>query len=61
MYHRLENVADERRLDQDKFAAFCERNYDRFSICRDGVHGWYVDDLVKAYRESIKQSVVGNS
>jgi len=57
MYHRLEKIATNRRLDKVKFATFCGQNSDRFGIHSDGgVHTWYVDELVKAYRESLKEA-----
>lgn len=54
MYHRLENVAFNRRLDKDKFVAFCEQNADRFLVNGMMVSTWYVDELVAEYREFVE-------
>ena len=60
MWHPVKTVAETRRFDEEDFVRFAKDNADKFGIVSEygfpEVGTWYVNDLVSAYRESLKDT-----
>lgn len=55
MWHPVQIIAENRKLDVDGLVTFARQNKDRYGIAYDAggfplVNTWYVDDLVKAFK-----------
>lgn len=65
MWHRIEFVAESRKVDAEALVRFAKTNEDRFGIVEDTpgeleVSTWHVDALVSAFFSSLAEPMAGN-